>query len=350
MIKIFKRSEDKYNVQYTEYIGGGDSKTYLHLVQAEPYGHDVQIEKIECIGLVGKRFGYQMRRLKISMRGKKLSYGKGVFGKGRLTLKLITSMQTYYTGATRNNPISLCKMIRAIWAIWYHMSFTDDQPQHQFCPIGRNSWCKYQQVAASNQDFHHEKVLPRPVMDAINPVFVNMTYVSLLKRCLGKHMQNSNQSFNKILWTCPKNIFVRLETLKLGAHIATVLFNDGMCGILRIMARLDATSGVNAISAVKRNDRERLDKAEKTKFEEVKQKRIIYRKLRLDLEMTMKPEHFNFLFEVHFTPLLALFIKNCITSMLCTRRYTEKHVNSISADAAITAMDIESGELAWRTI
>ena len=117
MIKIFKRSEDKYNVQYTEYIGDGDSKTYLHLVQAKPYGHDVKIDKLECIEHVGKRFGYQMRRLKISIRGKKLNDGKGVFGKGRLTLKLITSMQTYYTGAIRNNPTSLCEMIRAIWAI-----------------------------------------------------------------------------------------------------------------------------------------------------------------------------------------------------------------------------------------
>ena len=99
------------------------------------------------------------------------------------------------------------------------------------------------------------------------PVFINMTSVSLLKRCLGGNTQNSNESFNNILWkTCPKN---------------TVLFNDGMCGILRLMARLNATSGVNAISAAKREDRKRLDKAEKTKVEDTKQKRIIYRKLRL---------------------------------------------------------------------
>ena len=69
-------------------------------------------------------------------------------------------------------------------------------------------------------------------MDAIRPLFVNMTSVSLLKLCLGGKTQILNESFNNILWkTCSKNIFVHLEILKLGAKIAAVLFNEGMCGI-----------------------------------------------------------------------------------------------------------------------
>ena len=296
MIKIFKRSEEKYNVQYTQFIGDGDSKTFPNIVNAEPYGPEVEIKKLECIGHVGKRFGTHMRKLKISFKGKKLSDGKTLFGKGRLTQKTIVSMQTYYTGAIRNNPTSLSGMIRDIWAIWYHMASTDDCPQHQFCPVGRNSWCKYQRAVAVNEleDFHHNKTLPAAVMDAIRPVFVQMTSVCLLKRCLGGQTQNSNESFNHILWkVCPKNIFVGLDTLKLGAKIATVLFNDGMCGILRIMQRLNCTPGLHAVSAAKNKDKLRLDKAEKQRMEDSKKKRIIYRKLRINLHENFVNEEGN---------------------------------------------------------
>ena len=70
MIKIFERSEEKHKVQYTEFIGDGDSKTFPNLVKAQPYGPDVEIKKLECIGHVGKRFGTRMRTLKTNMKKK----------------------------------------------------------------------------------------------------------------------------------------------------------------------------------------------------------------------------------------------------------------------------------------
>ena len=45
---------------------------------------------------------------------KKLSDCKTLCGKGRLTKKTIVSMQTYYTGAIRNNPTSLSRMIQRL--------------------------------------------------------------------------------------------------------------------------------------------------------------------------------------------------------------------------------------------
>ena len=87
MIRIFKRSEEKHGVHYTKYIGDGDSKTFFNITKAQPYGKEIKIEKLECIAHVGKRFGYHMRKLKNAMKKKKLSDGKGLFGKGRLTEK-----------------------------------------------------------------------------------------------------------------------------------------------------------------------------------------------------------------------------------------------------------------------
>ena len=40
------------------------------------------------------------------MKGKKLSDGKGILGKGRLTDKIINKMQSYYGMAIRQNTLS----------------------------------------------------------------------------------------------------------------------------------------------------------------------------------------------------------------------------------------------------
>ena len=54
MIEIFKRSEKKYQVRYTGYIGDGDSKTFQAIAEVKPY-NDCAVEKKECVGHVQKR-------------------------------------------------------------------------------------------------------------------------------------------------------------------------------------------------------------------------------------------------------------------------------------------------------
>ena len=50
-----------------------------------PYGKDVGIKKLDCIGHVQKRVGAQLRNLKKVTGNKKLLDGKTLGGKGRLT-------------------------------------------------------------------------------------------------------------------------------------------------------------------------------------------------------------------------------------------------------------------------
>lgn len=51
MIDLFKRSVEEFGVQYRNYIGDGDSKTYSGISEAAPYG-DQEVVKKECIGHV----------------------------------------------------------------------------------------------------------------------------------------------------------------------------------------------------------------------------------------------------------------------------------------------------------
>lgn len=64
VFEMFQRSVDLYDVRYGEYIGDGDSKTFSHLLQAQPYGKDFIIHKLECVLHVGKRMFKRLKDLK----------------------------------------------------------------------------------------------------------------------------------------------------------------------------------------------------------------------------------------------------------------------------------------------
>lgn len=90
-LAIFSRSEQVYGVRYVKYLGDGDSKAFLAVKAQKPYGDDVEILKLECIGHVQKRMGTRLRKLKKENKAGKLSDGKGLSGRGRLTDGVINS-------------------------------------------------------------------------------------------------------------------------------------------------------------------------------------------------------------------------------------------------------------------
>ncbi|GFX79475.1 uncharacterized protein TNCV_824641 [Trichonephila clavipes] len=102
-LSIFQRSVQRYDVRYTKYLGDGDSKTFDNIVKNEVYGDNCTITKLECIGHVMKRMRSRLRRFKAKMRGQKLSDGKALCGKNRLTEASIDQLQTYYGLAIQKN-------------------------------------------------------------------------------------------------------------------------------------------------------------------------------------------------------------------------------------------------------
>ncbi|GFX25746.1 uncharacterized protein TNCV_4337301 [Trichonephila clavipes] len=160
----------------------GDSKTFSSIAQKKPYGDSVPIEKIECVGHVQKRMGSRLRKLKALWGGKKLSDGKTIGGKGRLTDAIISKLTTFYGNAIRANSHNVNEMRQAVWA---HTSSTDDEPKHWFYPKGKNSWCKYNVSVHNNtvNEFSHKNTLPKAVSE---PVFKDLSHLKLLRRCLGE--------------------------------------------------------------------------------------------------------------------------------------------------------------------
>lgn len=82
-VEIFSRSENAYNVRYTQYLGDGDSKGFSAVQEMQPYGPDCVLQKLECI--LQKRMGTRLRKLKAEIKKLVLSDEKGLGGKNRLS-------------------------------------------------------------------------------------------------------------------------------------------------------------------------------------------------------------------------------------------------------------------------
>ncbi|GFU78747.1 uncharacterized protein TNCV_1389901 [Trichonephila clavipes] len=137
MVRIFQRSLSHRSVRYTSYIGDGDSKTFSSITASNPYGEDITVSKIECVGHVQKRMGTRLRKLE--QMSSKLSDGKSIGGKGKLTDRMIDLITTYYGNAIRQNKTCLSDMRKAVWAVYFHIRSSDEEPLHSFCPVGPNS-------------------------------------------------------------------------------------------------------------------------------------------------------------------------------------------------------------------
>lgn len=256
--EIFKNSVSAYNVRYTKYLGDGDSKGFQSVKELKPYGADVQIDKLECIGHIQKRMGTRLRKLKSDNKGIKLADGKPLNGKNRLSSSVIDQIQAYYGQAIRKSD-TVEEMKQAIWALFYHKSSSDDNPQHGLCPKGAESWCKFQRSLVTGETYKHNNNIPTVIMEFIRPVFRSLSDTDLLKKCLHKKTQNPNESVNSVIWArLPKTGFVGIKTLHFGVYEAISTFNIGQVTKCKVLQELGVNIGKNTVTAMRSLDTERL--------------------------------------------------------------------------------------------
>ena len=269
VVKIFQRSEEKYGVKYTHYLGDGDSKGYQKAC------NNVAIEKMECVGHVQKRLGTRLRRLKKDYKGKKLADGKCLGGRGRLTDDEIDRLQYYYGQAIRQNKNNLPAMRKAVWATFFHKSSTDEKPSHSLCPPGSDSWCGYQRAVTEGKTYNHKHSLPYHVMEIMKPIYRDLSDSRLLEKCLHGRTQNPNESFNNCIWErIPKTVLVGLDTLKIGVLDSVICFNDGTASRCKVLKLMGVNGGVNMERALVAIDNRRVAEAEKAVLEGTKEARL----------------------------------------------------------------------------
>lgn len=254
---MFHRSVSLYGVRYTEYLGDGDSNAYKSVSESLPYGNDIKITKLECIGHVQKRMGTRLRTLRDKSKKQKLEDGKGLSGKGRLTLAGIQKLQTFYGLAIRRNTRNLDAMRKAVWSTYCHVKSSNENVTHHMCSTDDTTWWKYQKALIENKTYDHNKHfhLPEVVMLKIKSIFGSLAKPELLSKCLKGKSQNPNESLNNVIWSrIPKRTFVQLPTLKFGAYDAVLSFNEGFARKSQIFEHLGLEIGTHMLAAMKRMD------------------------------------------------------------------------------------------------
>ena len=146
--------------------------------------------------------------------------------------------QSYYGNAIRAHKVDLVGMRKAIWAVYFHKSSSDQNSTHNFCDI---SWCPFLKAEQAGKDYTHgaNNYLPSAVMQAISPVWKDLSKTELLVKCLSGYSQNQNESLNSIWKYCPERKHHGLETVETAVGVAVSIFNDGCSSLMAILRKMD---------------------------------------------------------------------------------------------------------------
>lgn len=322
IIEIFKRSMTLHKVKYSHYIGDGDSKTFSNLEEAKPYG-DFIIKKLECVLHVGKRMFRYLKELKKTLiqkeklrkaeekkkaeelkqqkelaketpakqirKRRKLTDGPAPPPPPKctdLTGPVMKKISFYYSLAIQSHPDSKEDMKKAIWAIYYHLTSTDANPQHDKCDA---EWCGYLKAQHENKVYKHKPALKPEIQAPLKEVFEKLSDDALLQRCLGKNTQNNNECFNGTLWAIiPKHNFVGKEVVEIAVQLAVIMFNEGRVPILKVLDLMGCPIGIFAHEWAQNKDWDRIRAAQKANAAATKEARLARKEAEQEAEQAYK--------------------------------------------------------------
>ena len=300
-VNIFKRSIKNRGLKYVTFVGDGDSDTFkvVHDEMTRLYGERYQVRKEECIGHIQKRMGNALRTLLRYMKGQKMSDGRSLGGKGRLTKERIDSFQRYYGNAIRKNTGNIDAMQDAIWAIFHHsvvpVGNTSLALQHKYCPEGRDSWCAYKSdMETGKATYDGDKRLSSSFYDILLPVFKRLSSSELLQRCQMGLTQNANESINHLIWDrCPKTNFCSKIRIEAAVAEAVCCFNTGAASkamLLKAMGINDV--GENSFRALQKQDFHRKKSVSQKVTDRYRKWRLQRRKMTKQ-QLKVAKEHYN---------------------------------------------------------
>jgi hypothetical protein len=242
-----------------------------------------KVEKLDCVGHVQKRMGKHLMKLKASNKSK-LSDGKTIGGKERLTEGKIKQLQKYYGLAIRQNTsnkpneidVAAYTMKKNFIAILYHSVHSKDPTkQHRYCPQGESSWCKWKQDQASGTStYDGSDCLPEVFLQDLTPTFLALSDTKLLERCVRGTTQNSNECLNSLVWArCPKHKHHGIKVVRCAVASAVCHFHSGAASRENVKRRLSTPAGHHTKQASYVRDKKRLRKSDQQATNKEKKRR-----------------------------------------------------------------------------
>ena len=131
------------------------------------------------------------------------------------------------------------------WPFFYHSSSTDQEPNHEYCPQGEHTWCKYvkhmhekaKYPRINMPAYKHEKPIILPhIAKYVKPAFVALGRRELLEKCIRGATQNTNESFHNVIWSiASKTHFIAKSTMNTAVHLAAARYNSGHCRSSKVL-------------------------------------------------------------------------------------------------------------------
>ena len=255
---MFSRSIELYNLRYIRILCDGDAKTVATLNDSNVY-EDILIIKEDCVNHVSKRLYSGIERLKKSTKGT----SQHLSGKGRVTQKLQKQLSVSYGQALKDGAPDVHKMQRAVMASLFHRMSTDSNPQHQYCPEGGESWCRYQVetsqgIRDEDRQYVHKVQLKPECGELLVPLYKRLSAPDLLKRCTQMRTTNPNESFNAQIWRrAPKHLPLGKQTVETAVAMAVLEFNKGLGGYKDILEKLQIPLGHHTAQSIRSSTRKR---------------------------------------------------------------------------------------------
>jgi hypothetical protein len=155
---------------------------------------------------------------------------KGIHGENGLTKQLVDQTQNYYGMAIRNNIGDKDGTIKAIRAIYGHLS-----SDYQYCPDEKNTWCKFKR---QDPKYKPNDIAPE-VLKAIEPIFGRLSESDSLDSVQRGDTQNPNESLHSLIWRrAPKHLFTSIKAIKVSIALAVIHRNAGNVGLICVMEKM----------------------------------------------------------------------------------------------------------------
>lgn len=165
--------------------------------------------------------------------------------------------------AIRDN-VDIDDMQKAIMATFYHVTSRDEEPRHEFCPLGSLSWCKYRAAEAEGK-------APPPhtyKLAALHCCQSTKTWLPSVARLLPKQKKKSQhaaESLHSVVWSIlPEELNASLIAAETAVNEAVCKYNTGTLHAYReFCASLGPKPGKHSIQRAAEKDAIREKKASK---------------------------------------------------------------------------------------
>ena len=186
-------------------------------------------------------------------------------------------MQSFYGQAIRQNKGDAKAMSKATHAILKHYSSTPEQPRHEDCPTGKDSWCSYNKDKATGGSSHVpiKNPLPECVVELMQPTFDRLGAEEFLVGCERCLDQNKNESLHHVVWgMAPKEQYTSQQETSLAVAIGVLVFNNGLKDtIMKLCLAMDLPVHPDMLAELEKLDRKRMHESDYKADPETKKRR-----------------------------------------------------------------------------